>query len=307
MTEITGLAANLASMTGFARAEVGPEGAGWSWELRSVNAKGLDIKFRLGAAGDRLEPELRRRLGARLARGTISVALAAPSAMAPTQGLRLNEGWLAELAAAAARLSTALGPAVASGPPRLVDLMALRGVIEPIDASAPAAEVADDQAILSAFDRALEQMVASRLGEGAALGLILAAHLRAIGALTAEARASALASPALLAERLRDQVARLLDGRVDLPPERLAVEVALLVQKADATEELDRLDAHLQAARDLLAGGGAIGRRLDFLAQEFGREANTLTAKASDLGLTRIGLALKAVVEQFREQVQNLE
>jgi uncharacterized protein (TIGR00255 family) len=195
-----------------------------------------------------------------------------------------------------------------AAPPRADGLLALRGVLEGGEESEDEAlRERRQRALLANWEKALEALVAMRRAEGARLIPILEARLAEIARLVAAAEQSAAAQPEAIKLRLGEMVAALLDASPALPPERLAQEAALLVAKADIREEIDRLSAHVVAAQELLAGGGAIGRRLDFLCQEFNREANTLCSKSADVALTRIGLDLKAVIEQLREQVQNLE
>ena len=293
----------IASMTGFARAEGHADGLSWVWELKSVNSKQLDLRFRLPPGFDALEIPLRTGLAQRLKRGAVSVTLSMSKAAAGT-GLRVNHAALAEIVKAVRELEGEIEAA----PPRLDGLLALRGVLE------SAEEVEDDAvrgrrqaALLAGWEKALDDLAAMRLAEGERLQPVLEARLAEISDLVASAESSAAAQPAALKARLTELVGELLDAAPALPEERLAQEAALLVAKADVREELDRLTAHVAAARELIAEGGAIGRRLDFLCQEFNREANTLCSKSADLQLTRIGLALKAAIEQLREQVQNIE
>jgi uncharacterized protein (TIGR00255 family) len=193
-------------------------------------------------------------------------------------------------------------------PPRLDGLLALRGVLETAEEpDNPAQRQSNEEAIFTGFKTALKSLMEMRQSEGGALAAVVAARLDQIADLMQKARRSASLQPEALRKRLRQMVTELLEASPALSEDRLAQEAALLIQRSDATEELDRLEAHAQAARDLLAEGGPIGRRLDFLCQELNREANTLCSKSSDLELTRLGLALKAVVEQLREQVQNIE
>ena len=193
-------------------------------------------------------------------------------------------------------------------PPRLDSLLGLRGVLETVDeVEEPARREAHERAVAEGFSRALGALLDMRRSEGAALASVIRGRLDEIASLTDAARHTAALQPDALRARLRQMVSQLLDSSTALSEDRLAQEAALLIQRADATEELDRLHAHVEAARGLLEEGGAIGRRLDFLCQELNREANTLCSKSSDLELTRIGLAVKAAVEHLREQVQNLE
>ena len=282
----------LASMTGFAAAA----GPGWSWEARSVNHRGLDLRLRLPPGWERLEPVARRAAQARFQRGAIALELRF-EAEAAERRYRVDEAWLDRLAALAA----------ARGGADMAGLLGLRGVIEPLDPGEKEEE-RDEAAVLATLEEALEEalegLAEARREEGLALARALEAHLAEMAASAGRARGLAAAQPAALRDRLAAAVAAL-DAR--LPEERLAQEVALLAAKADIREELDRLDAHLQAAAGLLASGEAVGRKLDFLCQEIGREANTLSAKSADLELTRAALALKAALEAFREQARNVE
>jgi uncharacterized protein (TIGR00255 family) len=290
-------------MTGFARAEGEESGLAWAWEVKSVNGKGLDLRLRLPPGYDHLELPLRNLAAARLKRGNVSVSLALEKRAAGA-GLRINRAVLEQVVT----LLRALETEIDAAPPRLDGLLAIRGVLETADeAETPELRERRDAALLGSGERALDQLVATRAAEGARLGDVLARRLDEIATLVHEAETSAAAQPAALKARLRELVAALLDTGAALPEERLAQEAALLVGRADVREELDRLEAHIAAARDLLAEGAAVGRRLDFLCQEFNREANTLCSKSTDLTLTRIGLALKSSIEQLREQVQNVE
>jgi uncharacterized protein (TIGR00255 family) len=293
----------LNSMTGFARLDGGGELLRWTWEIRSVNGKGFDVRIRLPAGFERLEPSVRERCAARLARGNVQVAL---STNAETAGQRftINEDVLAKVIDAMERI----GRKITVQPPTLDGILALRGVVEMEDAVADeAARQAVDAELLTGLDAALDDLVAMREREGAAIGALLATRLDEMAGLTGQADASPSRAPETIRARLAEQVATLLDAAPALDPDRLHQEAVILATKADIREELDRLHAHADAARDLLAKGGAVGRRLDFLAQEFNREVNTLCAKSNDRALTAIGLDMKAVVDQMREQIQNLE
>lgn len=293
----------LSSMTGFSRSE-GVAGAGvWAWEIKSVNSKGLDIKLRLPPSLEAAEPAARQRIGAAVSRGSIFATLSLKREAAAGE-VRINEAMLAQVLAAA-RLVAERIPA---SPPAVDGLLAIKGVIdivEPDESEEERAALRD--AVLAGLDEALSGLVAMRRAEGAALGAILSERLAEIAALTREAEANPARRPEAIRARLADAVAALLEPGKGFDPDRLHQEAVLLATKADIREELDRLGAHVAAARMLLGEGGPVGRRLDFLAQELNREANTLCSKANDVSLTATGLALKAVVEQFREQVQNLE
>ncbi len=293
----------ISSMTGFARAEGRADGLSWAWEVKSVNGRALDTRFRLPPGFDGLEIALRAALAKHVKRGSIAASLAVTNE-AGASGLRINRAALATILAAARELA----PDLAAAPPRLDGLLALRGVIETGDEPQDeATRERRESALVKSWDETLVRLAAARSEEGARLEAVLDGHLKLISGLVAEAGASAAAQPAALRQRLRALVAELLDASPALNEDRLAQEAALLAAKADVREEIDRLGAHIAAARALLAEGGAVGRRFDFLCQEFNREANTLCSKSSDVGLTRIGLALKAAIEQLREQVQNIE
>ena len=290
----------LSSMTGFARAAGTTGPVQWAWEVRSVNGRGLDVRLRVPNGYDAVGEVARTALQKSLARGQcqLSLNLTRPEA-APR--VRINEGLLAQLAAAIARVPRPEGLA----PATLDGLLGIRGVIESdeepgADAEALARDLAEGVV------RLVADLVEARRTEGRALRGVIENQLAEMARLTAAAEACPARKPEAVKARLAAAVATLLEaGHLD--PDRLHQEAVLLAAKADVREELDRLQAHFASAAELLAAGGAIGRKLDFLAQELGREANTLCAKANDIALSRIGLDLKAVVEQFREQVQNVE
>ncbi len=293
----------ICSMTGFARRDGGDDAHRWTWELRSVNGKGLDLRLRLPPGLEYLEPAVRERLGGRLARGSIQAGLTIRR-QAGSAGIRVNEALLEDIVATLRGLADRLEVE----PPTLDGMLAVRGVIEAADTEW------DEEtrgrlavAILADLDAALDELVAARTREGRAIATVLGARLNEIERLVRSAEASPARAPEAIRRRLAEQIAALLDAAPTLEPDRLHQEAVLLATKADIREEIDRLDAHVAAARDLLAQDGAVGRRLDFLAQEFSREVNTLCAKSNDRSLTAFGLELKAVVDQVREQVQNLE
>ncbi|MGH7087567.1 MAG: YicC/YloC family endoribonuclease [Stellaceae bacterium] len=291
-------------MTGFARVEGRDEGFGFVWEVKSVNGKALDLRLRLPPGCDALEPPLRQSLAQHLKRGAVSAQLGLTRS-GGAAGLRLNRDALEAVLAIARQVSTEIETA----PLRLDGLLAIKGVIESgeEEAESEAMRMRREVALLAGWQAALARLAEMRVAEGARLETVLTARLDEIAELVAQCEALAAVQPEALRARLREQVEELLEAVPALPDERLAQEAALIAAKADVREELDRLVAHLAAARALLAEGGAIGRRFDFLCQEFNREANTLCAKSSDIALTRLGLALKAAIEQLREQVQNIE
>jgi uncharacterized protein (TIGR00255 family) len=295
---------SVSSMTGFARIE-GHDGAlNWVWEIKSVNAKALDLRFRLPAGFDALEVSLRASLNQTLRRGAVTVNLGLAKAVG-TGGMRVNREALTAVMALAREIAAEIDDVA---PPRIDGLLALKGVIESAEESADEATRERQLGLLTtSFERALASLQAMRLNEGGRLEAVLSARLAEIAGLVRAAEASASAQPAAIKARLEELIAAIVDAVPALPEERLAHEAALIIAKADIREELDRLEAHLAAARGLVEEGGPIGRRFDFLCQEFNREANTLCAKSADLELTRVGLALKAAIEQLREQVQNIE
>lgn len=293
----------LASMTGFGRATGIAGSSAWVWELRSVNARGLELRFRLPPGHEGLEPDLRAMVQARLTRGTLHASLDLRDTR-PAGLVTLNRSLLLALWREAVEVAREAG----APPPSLDALLGARGVID-----AGAASESDEAreriggVLREGFAAALDSLLRARADEGGKLATVLRARVAEIERLAAEAEASPGRRPEAIRARLARQVADLLEGGAPLDPQRLHQEAALLAVKADVREEIDRLVAHVAQARALLAEGGAVGRKLDFLAQEFGREANTLGAKANDADLSRIGLALKVVVEQFREQVQNVQ
>ena len=298
-----GSASGISSMTGFARASGSDGASAWSWEVRSVNGRALDIRCRLPQGLERLDPAVRGAVSARLRRGNVTVGLRL--SQAPDAGaMRVNRAWLDALIALAADYRGAEGIA----PPRLDGMLALRGVIETSDGLEDDANASlDDAALLQTLDAALAELVGERRAEGAQLAAALAERIEEIASLTGRAEALVPSRQEALGARLREQVDSLLDAGAPVPEERLAAELAMLAVKIDVSEEIDRLKSHCAAAARHLQEEGAVGRKLDFLAQEFNREANTLCSKASHAALTEVGLALKAAIDQFREQAQNVE
>jgi len=297
------MSASLASMTGYARASGSASSATFNCEVKSVNSRGLDIRLRLAPGFDALEGELRRRIGAALTRGSVTFTLDVDRSGAGTE-IVINEQALATVVGAL----EALAHKVEAAPARLDGILALKGVLVE-HAHPPAAEEEDElhAAILACADRCLAELGSVRRAEGAHLATILNGHLDTIEALTSAAEAHPARSRSALLERLRSQIADLMEAGGTFSEDRLAQEALLLATKADIREELDRLRAHIAAARKLVADGGPIGRKLDFLSQEFNREANTLCSKSAAVELTAIGLDLKAAIDQLREQVQNIE
>ena len=293
----------LQSMTGFARAAGEYQQTAIVWELRSVNGRGLDVRLRLPPGREALEQAVRQAIQAKFSRGNIQAALSISTAAGALRPV-INESLLADLAAQAKRLQEEHGLA----PPSADGLLALRGVIEiPEAAASPEEREALDAAILGVLGEALDALTEARTGEGAALAGLLGGNIDAIEGLTGKAEADPSREPAAIRQRLADQVSQLLGASTQFDEARLHAEAAFLATKADIREEIDRLFTHVASGRALLAAGGPAGRKLEFLAQEFNREANTLCSKSNASSVTAIGLELKAVVDQFREQVQNLE
>jgi len=293
----------LSSMTGFARGQGGAGSYAWAWELKSVNSKGLDLKLRLPPGWEAIEPGVRARASEVLSRGSVFANLTVSrEGTAPVA--RINEPALNAVLAALKGLEGK----VAGAPPSLDGILALKGVMEVSEAEESESErSAAEGAVIAGFGEALKGLAEMRRTEGQALGKILSARLSEIGALAARAEATPGRKPEAIKARLAEQVAALLEASQRFDADRLHQEAIMLATKIDIREELDRLAAHVAQAKKLIADGGPIGRKLDFLSQELNRESNTLCSKANDLELTNIGLELKAVVEQFREQVQNLE
>ncbi len=293
----------LSSMTGFARSHGASGSYAWSWEIKSVNAKGLELRLRLPPGFDAVEIPVRTRGAETLSRGNVYATLTVNrEGIAPV--VRINEPVLKAIINAVGNLSGK----VDAEKPRLDGLLGLRGVIDVADAEESEEEkAAAEDAIVKGFVQALKGLSEMRRHEGEAIGRVLSARLDEMAALSARAEAAPGRQPEAVKKKLADQIAVLLDASSRFDPDRLHQEAVLLAGKADIREELDRLAAHIAQAHKLMAGGGAIGRRLDFLSQELNRETNTLCAKSNDVELTNIGLELKSVVEQFREQVQNLE
>lgn len=291
-------------MTGFARADGATETCTWAWEAKSVNGKGLDVRLRVPRGFDALDTIARDRVTKRFKRGNISLNLEI-SWTRPLSQMRVNDEVLAQVLVAVDKVQAARPDAT---PPSVDGILGLRGVLEQVDDEPSADERAQlEEVLLAGLEQTLEQLVEGREAEGQRLGGVLHDQLADVEILYEKASALAALAPDTIRKRLAEQVSNLTQDIQALDPERLAQEAALIMTKADIREELDRLAAHIAAARDLLGEGEPVGRRLDFLCQEFNREANTLCSKSSDTELTRIGLELKAVIEQFREQVQNIE
>lgn len=290
-------------MTGFAHASESDDDSVWTWEVRSVNGKNLDLRFRLPVGFDGLEPAVRGAVSARIRRGSVTANLRIDR-VTPRGRFQVNEDLLEQLI----ELRHRFVGVVRDEPLSLEALLGVRGLVDIVDEEPDEAEkLARDARITTTLETVLDALVAVRSEEGERMGSLLRDRLDEIAGLTEKAEASAALQPEAIKERLDRLMRELLESDTGLPEERLAQEAALLVSKADVREELDRLKAHVTASRNLIDSGGPVGRRLDFLCQELTREANTLCAKSADVALTRIGLELKASVEQLREQVQNLE
>jgi uncharacterized protein (TIGR00255 family) len=293
----------LQSMTGFARHTASHVDIRVTWEVKSVNGKGLDARLRLPPGFESVEPGARALFTARFKRGNLQATLTIEQDAASLRPV-VNEALLSEIVAIVERLRTTYDLAR----PTPEGLLQLRGVLElPQGPRAPEDAGATEEAILATLDATLAALESARVAEGDALAAILSRHVDQIAALTQAARNDPARSVEAIRARLASQVALLMDAGAGLDEARLHAEAAFLAARADIQEELDRLDAHVAQARTLLRQGDAVGRRLDFLSQEFNREANTLCSKSNAASISAIGLELKAVVDQFREQVQNLE
>jgi uncharacterized protein (TIGR00255 family) len=293
----------LSSMTGFARSHGASGPYAFEWELKSVNAKGFDLRLRLPPGWDELEAIAKKRAAALLARGTVYANLNVRRANA-LAAVRINEEVLASVLKAASQLAGKID-AVA---PSIDGLLGIKGVIEVVE---PESDEEEDKAAMAAaaaaFDKALADLVAMRQREGMALGQILSQRMDEVEALAKKAEAAPGRKPEAIKARLAEQIAALIETSDRFDADRLNQEALLIAARADIREELDRIASHVAQARELIGKGGPIGRRLDFLAQEFHREANTCCSKSNDVELTNTGLEMKNVIEQFREQVQNLE
>lgn len=294
----------LISMTGFADARGLHDGLRWRWEAKSVNGRGLDMRFRIPAGFDGLEAGARTLAAERFKRGSLQVVLTTASEESG-RGFRIDAVALADAVRLAKRVQEETGLAAA----RVDGIFALKGVIiqEENIALDDEARMARDAALLESLADAFDRLAKARAGEGTKLEALLLDRIDEIERLTAAARELASRQPGLIRDRITAQVKELLAPGINLSEERLAQEIAMIAARVDLREELDRLSAHTQEARALIGASEPAGRKLDFLAQEFNREANTLCSKASDIQLTHLGLALKAVIDQFREQVQNVE
>jgi uncharacterized protein (TIGR00255 family) len=293
----------LSSMTGYARASSALDALHWQWEIKTVNGKGLDIRCRLPPGYETLDLPLREIAQRYLRRGNVQIGLTTDHG-GTEQQLAVNETVLEQILQLAERLRIRLG----GSPPQIEALLALRGVI---DVSAPIEDEAKtalrDKAILESAEEAFQALAVMRRAEGAKLASVLGLHLDRIEKLVIAARDNPARSVEAIRARLAEQVARLMETNASFDRDRLHQEAVLLATRTDIAEEIDRLFAHIGAARKLIQSDQPVGRQLDFLSQEFNREANTLCSKAADRSLTAVGLELKTVIDQMREQVQNIE
>jgi uncharacterized protein (TIGR00255 family) len=294
----------LKSMTGFGRSGGQENGASWVWELRAVNGRGLDLRFRLPPGLEAFELRLREHIGKWLARGNcaISLSLKLPAAAGD---IRLNETALMRFAELADRARELTGRHDAVP---LDALLAAKGVIETVEGQpGEEAGTALQEALFASFEKALAAMVAARGAEGARLAVILTDKLKEIEALVEEAENAPARAPEAIRDRLQQALARIFGEDAGMDRDRLYQEAVMLAMRADIEEEIKRLKSHIAGARELLADDQPAGRKFEFLAQEFQREANTLCSKSNAAEITRLGLKLKSAIDQFREQVQNVE
>lgn len=294
----------ISSMTGFSRLDGTTDGLTWTWEARSVNGRGLDVRLRLPPGYEAVEVPAREAVAKRFARGNISISLSLEKQQA-NGSVRLNEAVLADVIKAAERVSVLSG----ASKPDAAQLLMIKGVLETSDQLPESSDdrAAREKAILKSLEATLDKLAEARRAEGTRLADIVADQLVQIERLTGEVRASPSRTPEAIVARLKDGIARLFETAAPLDAERLHQEAMLIATRADVEEELQRLTAHVSGARDILSEPGAVGRKLDFLAQEFNREANTLCSKANAVDITRLGLQLKTIIDQLREQVQNVE
>jgi uncharacterized protein (TIGR00255 family) len=293
----------LSSMTGFARSHGASGPYVFEWELKSVNAKGFDLRMRLPPGWDELEAFAKKRAGEVLSRGTVYANLSVKRTGAAST-IRINE----EVLASIVKVAGVLAGKIDAVAPSIDGLLAIKGVIEVVEPeSSEDEDKAAKAAAAAAFDQALLDLVEMRQREGVTLGQILIQRMDELERLAQRAEVAPGRKPEAVKARLAEQIAALLETSDRFDPDRLNQEALLIAAKADIREELDRIASHVSQTREMIGKGGPIGRRLDFLAQEFNREVNTCCSKSNDLELTNTGLAMKNVVEQFREQVQNLE
>ena len=291
-------------MTGFGRQDGAGEGLAWVWEARSVNGRGLDIRLRLPPGFDAIDAVVREAVTKRMSRGNVTINLTTERQNGAGT-VRLNEGVLQDILKACDRVAEL----TCGARPDTAALMSMKGVLEIGDNGLddPEQRATRERLLIKSFEQTADKLVASRRAEGARLAQIISAQITEIERMTGEVRASPSRTPDAIKARLLDLVSRLLDASGTFDKDRLHQEAVLAATRADVEEELARLTAHVAAAREILEETNAVGRKLDFLAQEFNREANTLCSKANAVDVTRIGLSLKSVIDQLREQVQNVE
>jgi uncharacterized protein (TIGR00255 family) len=294
----------ISSMTGFARVDGAADGLVWAWEVRSVNGRGLDVRLRLPPGFDGVEAPAREAVSKRFVRGNISLNLTLER-QSLAGAIRLNEPLLADILKIADRVAEMTGGAR----PDPATLLTMKGVIETTDSAFddPAIKAKREKLLIGSLETALGKLQEARRAEGTRLGVVIADQIAEIERLAGAVRASPSRRAESIRERLKDQIQRLLEASEAFDHDRLHQEAVLVATRADVEEELARLDAHVAAARDILQEAGSVGRKFDFLAQEFNREANTLCSKANAVDVTRFGLQLKTVIDQLREQVQNVE
>jgi uncharacterized protein (TIGR00255 family) len=293
----------LKSMTGFARADGVHGNTTWHWEARSVNGRTLDLRLRLPSGFDALEIRARGLAQEKLARGNCTISLWVKRESGQME-IRLNEAALRQAQAVAERAKDVTG----LESPRLDTLLGMRGVVETVEGEeSEDAQAALHHALIASLSAALDELVSARASEGERLQSVIEKQLAAISSLIERAAAASARQPQAILARLGEQIARLTEPGSNLDPDRLHQEALLLAAKADIQEELDRLRAHVAAANELIESDQPVGRKFEFLAQEFNREANTICSKASDIEISRTGLELKTVIDQLREQVQNIE
>ena len=291
-------------MTGFGRSEGTLDGQSWVWEVRSVNGRGLDLRLRLPPGSEALEPRIREAVTGRFSRGSINVSLQLQRETGGSE-ISLNQAALEQVLEAAALIQQQTGN---DTPPAVDGLLGIKGVLEVVEpVEDEAAQKARHDAMIASLQNALGDLEAARAAEGGRLAGVLSVHLDEIERQIGIVSQSPARTPQAIAERLSEQVQRLTETGTPLDVNRLHQEAVLIATRADVEEELQRLTAHLAAARELMGADGAVGRKLDFLVQEFNREANTLCSKANAEEISRAGLAMKALIDQMREQVQNIE
>lgn len=302
------MTAAIQSMTGFARHNGSAAGCSFTCEIRSVNARGLDLRMRLSPGLEPLEAEIRKLVGRHLTRGAINMTVTAQRDTAGTEVIVNHEALDAVLGALDTLAERAKKADIKVRKPALDGILGLKGVLDIREEALAEDEQATlNRAVLEGVERACADLASVRQAEGQRLANIVAMRIDEIETLVADAEGNPARSREAITERLRRQIGELSEAGADLSEDRLHAEALVLATKADIREELDRLTAHIGAARQLLERGGALGRKLDFLAQEFNREANTLCSKSNDVSLTATGLDLKAAIDQLREQVQNIE